>query len=85
MFDISSWLEPHLDRISGHSKPHVFRIAKEADGNVTLKWKMWSTDKVMHTGVYGNYTYRQRGTKMVFKVMGSKVKVMSEKYISEGI
>lgn len=46
---------------------------------------MWSTDKVMHTGAYGNYTYRQRGTKMVFKVMGSKVKVMSEKYISEGI
>lgn len=34
-----------LDNISGHSKPHVFRITR-AENKAVLQWKKWTTDTV---------------------------------------
>ena len=43
--DVSSWLEPHLTPIRGHSKPHCFLFEKTC-GEVLIKYKLWSTSPV---------------------------------------
>ena len=53
VYDFSSWLTPSLEFITGHSKPHVFRVKKGLDGKVEMAWKGWSTDKVLKH----NYNY----------------------------
>ena len=35
-----------LNNISGHSRPHVFKIKKDVTGKAKIFWKKWSTDKV---------------------------------------
>ena len=34
VFDISKWISPHLDQIRYHTKPHIFRFAKNERGQL---------------------------------------------------
>ncbi|XP_061174842.1 uncharacterized protein LOC133183984 [Saccostrea echinata] len=43
VFNVSEAL--NLENISGHSKPHVFKIIKE-NSKATIYWKKWSTDPI---------------------------------------
>ncbi|XP_052692810.1 uncharacterized protein LOC128171098 [Crassostrea angulata] len=43
VYNISEALD--LENISGHSKPHAFKIIKE-DAKATIFWKKWSTDRI---------------------------------------
>lgn len=44
LFDVKSWLSPHMQELFNHSQPHCFRIKKNASGVVTLHTKKWSSD-----------------------------------------
>uniref|UniRef100_A0A8W8MK57 DUF7869 domain-containing protein n=1 Tax=Magallana gigas TaxID=29159 RepID=A0A8W8MK57_MAGGI len=46
VFNITELLIPHLNTIKNHSKPHIFKIAKDDNGRARIFWKEWSTDKV---------------------------------------
>lgn len=53
VFNITEWLIPHLNTIKNHSKPHIFKIAKDDNGRARIFWKEWSTDKTWNaTGDY---------------------------------
>uniref|UniRef100_K1PE89 DUF7869 domain-containing protein n=1 Tax=Magallana gigas TaxID=29159 RepID=K1PE89_MAGGI len=53
VFNITEWLIPHLNTIKNHSKPHIFKIAKDDNGRAKNFWKEWSTDKTLKaTGEY---------------------------------
>ncbi|KAJ8321339.1 hypothetical protein KUTeg_001109 [Tegillarca granosa] len=45
VYDVAGWLQGHINPISGHSKPHTFRITKEND-KVKLVFKKWTNDAV---------------------------------------
>jgi hypothetical protein len=45
VYDFQEWLQ--LNNIKNHSHPHVFKFTKNEDGKATMKYKKWSTDKVM--------------------------------------
>ena len=42
MYDVKSWLTPHLDMLQYHSYPHVFRFTCNALGEVVMFYKQWS-------------------------------------------
>ena len=42
MYDVKSWLLPHLDPLHNHSYPHIFRFKRDASGTVVMKYKEWS-------------------------------------------
>ena len=47
VFNITEWLDPHIENICGHSKPQCVKIVKDVtDGKTKLFYKHWSTDKV---------------------------------------
>eukprot|EP00105_Crassostrea_gigas_P040560 XP_019924708.1 PREDICTED: uncharacterized protein LOC105332847 [Crassostrea gigas] len=53
VFNITEWLIPHLNTIKNHSKPHIFKIAKDDNGRARIFSKEWSTDKTLNaTGEY---------------------------------
>ncbi|XP_074659473.1 uncharacterized protein LOC141912156 [Tubulanus polymorphus] len=45
-YNISSWLSEEIEKISFHSKPHVFKISRDANGQAKMTTKKWSTDRV---------------------------------------
>lgn len=45
IFNFSRWVEPYINPIKGHSKPHVIKIQNE-EGRARIVFKKWSTDKV---------------------------------------
>ena len=45
IFDIKSWLSPHLAEIHGHTTPHVFLFRKNADGVAVMFTKNWSHEE----------------------------------------
>ena len=45
VFDVSSWLQPSLEHIKNHTKPHCFLFEKEG-GEIIIKYKMWSTSPI---------------------------------------
>ncbi|XP_071143900.1 uncharacterized protein [Mytilus edulis] len=45
VFNFTNWLEKHIEKIEGHSKPHCYKISKDQDGKTKLYFKNWSTDK----------------------------------------
>ena len=38
--------QKHLTTITDHSKPHVFKITKDAEGKAIIQWKDLTTEKV---------------------------------------
>ena len=42
MYDIKSWLEPHLEGLQNHSFPHIFRFTLNTSGEVVMHYKDWS-------------------------------------------
>ena len=46
MFDVSQWISPHLESISMHSKPHVFKITRNSEGRAIILTKKWSTENI---------------------------------------
>ena len=42
MFDVKSWIAPHLERLENHSYPHIFRFIKNSSGSVRMFYKDWS-------------------------------------------
>jgi hypothetical protein len=47
VYDIASWLTPHLNTMTGHSKPHCFRITQSDNGKAIIHWKQWMTCQVL--------------------------------------
>lgn len=43
-FNVSEWIKPQLESISMHSKPHQFRIKRNAWGKGVISFKKWSDD-----------------------------------------
>jgi len=43
MYDIKTWLAPHLSDIHGHTTPHAFSISRNAEDIVVMKYKKWSS------------------------------------------
>lgn len=41
MFDVKSWLSPHIKPLHNHSRPHIFRFYKAADNSVYMQYKQW--------------------------------------------
>ena len=42
MFDIKSWLMPHLYTLQNHSYPHIFRFTRDGSGEVVMHYKDWN-------------------------------------------
>lgn len=42
--DIKTWISPFLNPFTGHSTPHCFKIIKDAEGEVKIYYKCWSSD-----------------------------------------
>ena len=40
VFDISKWISPHLDQITYHTEPHIFRFAKNERGQSVMFCKL---------------------------------------------
>lgn len=47
VYNTNDWLAPCLDKITGHSGPHAFKIILNANGKAFVLWKNWTTDKVI--------------------------------------
>ena len=45
-FNIAHWLFSSLDKMWGHSDPHVYNITRKRNGQAQVTYKNWSTDKV---------------------------------------
>ena len=43
IWNIKSWLLPHIKGLKNHSRPHAFRFIKGKDGNVEMTYRNWST------------------------------------------
>ena len=46
VFNIGDWMFPNLDKMWGHSGPHVYKIMRDENGRARITFKDWSTDKV---------------------------------------
>ena len=42
VFDVKSWLEPHLHKLHNHSHRHIFRFTRDSTGAVVMHCKDWS-------------------------------------------
>ena len=43
VFDIKSWIAPHLDEIHGHTSPHIFRFRfNHTTQKAEMHYKHWS-------------------------------------------
>ncbi len=45
MYDITGMLQPYLEQMKFHSKPHVFKITQNEAGKAVMVTKKWSTDE----------------------------------------
>jgi len=41
MYDVKSWLKPHMEQLHNHSHPHIFRFRKASDGCCYMQYKQW--------------------------------------------
>lgn len=44
MFDIKSWISPHLNELHGHRDPHCFKFVLNKDNKSIRYFWNWSTD-----------------------------------------
>ena len=42
VYDVKSWLEPCLNSLFNHSRPHVFRFRRGLSGSTEMHYKHWS-------------------------------------------
>lgn len=42
VFDVKSWLEPCLNSLFNHSRPHIFRFRRGLSGSAEMHYKHWS-------------------------------------------
>ncbi len=42
IFDVKSWLLPHLHKLHNHSHYHIFRFSRDATGLVVMHYKEWN-------------------------------------------
>lgn len=47
LYDIATWLYPHLDSMSGHSGPHCFKIVRGDNGKAYIYFRQFMTSKVI--------------------------------------
>ena len=50
IFDIKSWIAPHLDEIHGHTVPHVFRFRLNSAKRAEMHYQHWSHEPWMPSG-----------------------------------
>ena len=43
VYDVKHWLEPVMEPMTQHSRPHQFKITRDCDGRARLYTKDWST------------------------------------------
>ncbi len=51
VYDVRSWLVPHIEELHGHSQPHCFRFTLDEDGRAVMHYKNWSKDGWSETGL----------------------------------
>lgn len=44
VYDISTWLKPHIPDLHDHLKAHIFKLNKNDKGKVCMWYKEWSDD-----------------------------------------
>ena len=45
VFDIKSWISPHLNEIHGHTTPHIFRFSfNHSTKKAEMQYRHWSHD-----------------------------------------
>ena len=44
MFDVKSWITPHLDELHGHRDPHCFKFILNEEGKCVLYFRNWTSD-----------------------------------------
>ena len=45
VFDIKTWIAPHLEEIHNHTTPHIFALRRNINGKAALFYKAWSQCK----------------------------------------
>ena len=43
IYDIKSWIIPHLNNLHGHSQPHCFKFILNDQGKAVMYFRNWTT------------------------------------------
>ena len=46
MFNVSDWLQKHIEKMEYHTMPHQFKITRVENGKAKIMYKIWSSDSV---------------------------------------
>ena len=44
VYDVKSWLAPHIEDLHGHTQPHCFKFTRDREGCAVMHFKNWSSD-----------------------------------------
>ena len=44
MYDVRSWIEPHLNEIHGHREPHCFKFVMNEENKAVMYFRNWTTN-----------------------------------------
>lgn len=44
MYDVKAWLDPALNRLHNHSRPHIFKFLRDSTDNAIMLYKNWNED-----------------------------------------
>ena len=44
VYDVRSWINPHLNEFHGHSQPHCFKFILNRDGKAIMFSRNWSAN-----------------------------------------
>ncbi len=42
VFEIKTWLGPHVEELRGHSQPHCYRFTTNGEGHAAMHYRQWS-------------------------------------------
>ena len=42
VYDVRAWISPHLEEITKHTAPHIFRFHRSSEGRAVMHYKHWS-------------------------------------------
>ena len=51
VYDVRSWIGPHIDDLHGHSQPHCFRFSLDESGTAVMHYRNWTTDAWSKEGI----------------------------------
>ena len=51
VYDVKSWLSPHIEDLHGHTQPHCFKFVLNSDGYSEMYYKNWSHDVWSENGL----------------------------------